>query len=86
MNEYQIKHYKEQLLKEGVKFNPVKESCGDLFTVENWIDNVRSGGFIDYDGFGNYAFENEVSNKEVIPSDIKGKMDMRFSHIMWYNR
>lgn len=29
-----------------------KKEGGDLFTLREWLENVDSGGFIDYDGFG----------------------------------
>jgi hypothetical protein len=60
---------------------------GDLFTMEEWKGCVMSGLFIDYDGFGNYATETEMSDIVVKPSDLaKGEVDESWSHVMWFNR
>jgi hypothetical protein len=45
------------------------------------------GGFIDYDGIGNYATNTQMSNIEIYPSDIKsGTYRKDFTHIVWFNR
>ncbi len=60
---------------------------GDLITIEEFIATVEVGGFIDYDGFGKYATETQMSNKEIILSDVKrDKIDKSFSHVVWFNR
>ncbi len=61
---------------------------GDLMTMREWIKCVESGGFIDYDGFGLYAFKDICfRNTQVMPSDVKkGKIDKSFTHIVWYNK
>ena len=60
---------------------------GDLMPIEDFIDCVNSGGFIDYDGSGNYATATQESDIAVYPSDIKKEMYRKdFSHIMWYNK
>jgi len=64
---------------------------GDLFTIENFIGNCKCGGFIDYDGSGNYAKEIDgklmESNIDIYPSDIKHKSVRKdFTHVIWYNK
>ena len=62
-------------------------SYGDLMTLKEFIDCVRGGGFIDYDGHGSYATETECSNLTVRPSDIlTEKYRKDFTHVMWFNR
>lgn len=56
-----------------IKYKPIPTTCGALFTLERFIENCKDGGFIDYDGFGYYAFKDKISNKVVRPSDITGK-------------
>jgi hypothetical protein len=65
-----------------LKFQPLPY-YGTLMTLAEF----EAHGFIDYDGFGNYATENQMSNKTVYPSDVKKeKLDRSFSHVMWFNR
>jgi hypothetical protein len=59
----------------------------DHMTIKQWIRCVKSGGFIDYDGYGYYATKTKMSNKIVRPSDVKNKkIDKTFSYIVWFNR
>jgi hypothetical protein len=40
----------------------------DLMTINDWKDYVKSGGFIDYDGFGFLSTSTYESNLRVYPS------------------
>lgn len=40
----------------------------DLMTMEHWIDCVKIGGFIDYDGWGYLATDKQKSNIRIFPS------------------
>lgn len=42
-------------------------------TTKRFVECVKSGGFIDYDGFGYYATKNKMTDKVVYPSHITGK-------------
>ena len=67
-------------------FEPL-DNCGELMAMEDFIDAVKCGALIDYDGFGYYALENKQSNKIIRPSDIrKGRILHGFTHVKWYNR
>lgn len=80
---------KRHLLREGMEQEkePLPE-YGDHMTLAEFIENVESGMFIDYDGYGNYASETEMfSNLTVNPSDVEdGKIDKKHTHVVWFNR
>jgi len=60
---------------------------GDVMSLEHFIENVKCGGFIDYDGFGNYVKDGKMSNIEIYPSDVKYNMIRKdFDTIIWFNR
>ena len=56
-------------------------------TMEEWIDCVEGGGFIDYDGFGQYSDGESQYDVWIYPSWVKqNRIDKTFSHVVWYNR
>jgi len=60
---------------------------GYLINMQDFIDSCKCGMFIDYDGYGEYATKNMVSDIKVRPSDyFKGKLRTQFSFVLWYNR
>lgn len=67
---------------------------GKLMTIGEWIDQVHSGMFTDYDGTGCYASRDPermadmmYHDTEVRPSDVKANMiDLRHTHIVWFNK
>jgi len=60
---------------------------GDLFTMEEFREDVQCGGFIDSDGSGNYATEDKQSDIGIYPSDFKGnRVRSDFTHVMWFNK
>lgn len=60
---------------------------GAHMTMEEWINDVRAGGLIDYDGTGYYATRHGISDIKVVPSDVaKGLVDRSWSHVMWFNK
>lgn len=74
-----------------VTFKKVKieDGChGDLMTMQEWLECVECGGFIDYDGSGSYSDgEYLYTGMGLLPSDVeRGKVILDFSHVMWYNR
>ncbi len=70
------------------KSEPFNKENGDLFSINTFIDYCKSGGFINYDGFGHYSDGTIVFYElEIYPSDItKGNNVRNFSHVVWYNR
>ena len=60
---------------------------GDVMSLEEFIGCVKDGGFIDYDGFGNYVKDGKETNITIIPSDVKHKsIRTEFDTIVWFNR
>jgi hypothetical protein len=67
---------------------------GDSFDITNWINRVKDGSFIDYDGHGNFAFKRAdgvyvVQKLAIKPSDITrwGITPPSWAtHVIWYNR
>ena len=77
-------------------YNKPIPDYGDLMTVEEFVKCVESGGFIDYDGWGNPAqdpkllpwlVESDIKMDDsinIIPSKMNIPRDA--THIVWYNR
>lgn len=55
--------------------------------LEEWLDCVEDGAFIDYDGFGELATATHFSDIEISPSQAKiFEFPEWCTHIVWYNR
>lgn len=73
-------------LKKADGFEPI-EKDDDVYTIEQFKGICKDGGFIDYDGFGVYAYEDKKSDINIYPSDVqKGNVRNDFTHVVWYNR
>lgn len=61
---------------------------GDHMSMEEFVECVRSGGFIDDDGFAHYATETHlIQGPTVCPSEIlQGNYHRSATHVVWYNR
>ena len=60
---------------------------GTIMSLTDFIDCVNSGGFIDYDGYGNYIINDQCTDLEIYPSDVKNKLiRSEFDKIIWFNR
>lgn len=60
---------------------------GTLMSLNEFVDCCKSGGFIDYDGSGNYVKNGQMSNITILPSDVKLNMVRKdFDQIIWFNR
>jgi hypothetical protein len=78
-------------LSEPMKSNLNGKVIATLYTIKEFITNCKCGGFIDYDGFGNYVkyVDGKMmgSNINIFPSDVKNKKIRKdFTHVLWYNR
>ena len=63
------------------------ESFGEHMTRNEFACDVLSGALMDSDGFGYYATGKKESRISARPSDFKkGEIDLRFSHVTWYNK
>jgi hypothetical protein len=60
---------------------------GQVMTLRQFIGSVKSGGFIDYDGSGNYVKDGKMTNIDIYPSDVKhNSIRKEFTKIIWFNR
>lgn len=64
-----------------------KPNIGDVIEIEEWIECVNEGGFIDYDGWGCPMKEGLVATQTIVrPSNWKTTLPQDATHIEWYNR
>jgi hypothetical protein len=62
-----------------------KDDC--VMTVAKFIEDVKSGCLIDYDGWGYYIKDNKRTNIMVFPSDVKyNAIRKEFDTVIWFNR
>lgn len=60
---------------------------GDLMTMEDFYDCVKSGLFIDDDGTGYYAFENAMTNVYTNLNDVyHERQPKEYTHVVWFNK
>lgn len=60
---------------------------GEVMSLKDFIEECKSGNFIDYDGFGHYVKDNKESSIKIYPSDIEHKsIRPDFDTIIWFNR
>ena len=63
---------------------------GDLFTREEFREQVNEWYFIDSDGFGRYSNENGDWFEDLSPSsfmeDEEHGKNMEYTHVVWFNK
>lgn len=63
---------------------------GEHMLIEEFEKACQAQGYIDYDGYGNYATATEMSSSFVVhPSDITRKNYVRklhWTHVCWFNK
>lgn len=67
--------------------NPYVEKLdqnGDLISREDWLESVKAGVFIDYDGFGYPVRGNRQSRQVIVPSTADQLPDDA-THVIWYD-
>lgn len=63
-----------------------------VMPLAGWVECVRDGGFIDYDGYGELVRDSYKLGVCVSPSDLEsGEYEKRVAetgatHVCWYNR
>ena len=68
-------------------FGEEPDADADIMSIENFIECCNDGGFIDYDGFGEYMKDDKLSDICIYPSDVSHNMVRKdFDTIVWYNR
>lgn len=69
-----------------VIFEPIGTN-GDLMPLQEFIECVEWGGFIDYDGWGYLATETGKSDIVIYPSEVEGYVLPEWcTHVLWYNK
>ena len=67
--------------------HPIKKDDGDLMSLREFISCCKSGGFIDYDGYGRYVKDNKETDITIYPSDVDHKsIRKEFKEIILFNR
>ena len=60
---------------------------GDVMSLKKFISCCEEGGFIDYDGFGEYIKDGKTSGITIHASDVKyKKVRTDFTEMVWFNR
>jgi hypothetical protein len=78
---------REYRLNKEPKFVNSVPDYGDVIPLSTFIENVNSGGFIDYDGSGEYIKDGMMSGITIKPSDVKNGMARKdFDSIVWFNK
>jgi hypothetical protein len=78
-----------QYITDGVPVLKPFPNYGDLLTLQEFKDDCASGGFIDYDGFGNMSTKEGMSDFVIRPSMLKDKtfvIPEWVTHVEWFNR
>lgn len=70
---------------------PIFENMGNhdglIMDISRFINDVKDGLFIDYDGWGKYIKDDKISDITIHPSDVKyNSVRKDFDKIIWYNR
>jgi hypothetical protein len=74
------------IVEEESQLSPVPDEC-DLMTMQEFIDSVKDGLFVDDDGHGRYANSMMMSPELIYPSDvIKGVVLEGWTHVAWFNK
>lgn len=70
-----------------IKWQKIDEDAEQL-SLEEFIEECQPGRmFTDDDGSGYYALKDKKSNILCVPSEVaSGKIDHRFTHVVWYNK
>lgn len=68
------------------KLSPIR-SYGDKMTIREFVECCKEGLFIDYDGVGYYATDDQESDIFILPSHVSmGMVRTDFTHVIWFNR
>ena len=63
------------------------DAADDVMTIKEFTNAVKSGIFIDTDGYGRYVKDNKKTNITILPSDVKYQAIRKdFNIIVWFNK
>jgi hypothetical protein len=70
-----------------IEFSKIPD-YGDLMTIEDFLEHLDKGWFMDYDGSGYYGFKDKRANYKFDINNYKifGEYDKRFTHVVWFNK
>ena len=76
----------DDMTEKSVTWKPIPD-YGDLFPLDEFLKNCELGYFIDYDGHGYLAIEDQMSDVFIKPSTIREHLDgILFTHVVWFNK
>lgn len=59
----------------------------ELMFLDDFVMDVQDGMLTNDDGHGKYAMADWMSDEDVSPSDVTdGRINRRFTHVVWFNR
>ena len=66
----------------------IKSKCGECFAIDDFIELVADGSFIDYDGHGVFVdlFGNKICGLTGNTEWLKNNQPDNAAFIMWYNK
>ena len=70
----------------NIEFEKVDKSYflyNDWNLLEHWIENVQYGGFIDYDGYGQLANDNEIAKNIFVKPSYVDKKNSKLKFILY---
>jgi len=60
---------------------------GSIMSLSEFVSCCKDGGFIDYDGSGEYIRDGKMSGISIYPSDITSNRYRKdFTEIIWFNK
>lgn len=69
------------------------DGIGTILTRDDYINNCKSYGFIDYDGYGEpvdaegyTCMPDDAKNDFCYPSNMGEDLPENCTHVVWYNR
>jgi hypothetical protein len=64
------------------------DKIGDLMPFGEFVSICKDRGFLNSDGFGQYATKSKISDIDIYPSDIYkyNKYRKDFKYVVWYNK
>ena len=66
-----------------------KLTFGAVYTIEDFIENVKDGDFIPYDGCGHYWDEKENKTTDAYTSfdvNVLKEKSKTYKYVIWYNK
>lgn len=58
----------------------------DVYTVAEFLEVVKSGGFIDYDGHGHPVKDGKADESIVVLPSKASEIPSDATHVVWFNR